>query len=217
MGVIIVSDDKSNSKFYGLVGGLIFVAIIVVWFGVGHWPGGYQLPGHTFEAAEAGQFGDSFGYINSLFSALAFGGVILTILMQSHELRLQREELRLQREEMRLQRKEMEDTREELKGQKRALQITTRVQAIGSITQAYATLTADENSRNENRYSTYLSKFNEMKKDFRYDRDFGQARRDLESTSQFQLNQCLTRLRELEDDAKELLGMGKSGEEDLGD
>lgn len=47
-----------------------------------------------------GQFGDLFGSVNSLFSGLAFAGLIYTILLQGHELSLQREELRLQREEM---------------------------------------------------------------------------------------------------------------------
>ena len=47
-----------------------------------------------------GQFGDMYGALNSLFSGLAFAGVIITILLQSKELGLQREELKAQREEM---------------------------------------------------------------------------------------------------------------------
>ena len=50
--------------------------------------------------AERGQFGDLFGVSNSLFSGLAFTGLILTILLQRHQLSLQMEELRLQRTEM---------------------------------------------------------------------------------------------------------------------
>ncbi len=56
---------------------------------------------------KAGVFGDSFGVITSLFSGLAFLGIILTIL--------------LQRDELKLQRKELELTRGELKGQKEQL------------------------------------------------------------------------------------------------
>ena len=41
----------------------------------------------------AGTFGDSFGFVNSLLSAFAFAGVILTLVMQSRELEMQREEL----------------------------------------------------------------------------------------------------------------------------
>ena len=55
-----------------------------------------------------GQFGDSFGVINALFSGLAFAGVICAILLQKKELELQR--------------KELKDTRTEIRGQKETLQ-----------------------------------------------------------------------------------------------
>ena len=50
-----------------------------------------------------GTFGDSFGAVGSLFSALAFGGVIWSIVLQRQELQAQREEMREQREEFELQ------------------------------------------------------------------------------------------------------------------
>lgn len=40
-----------------------------------------------------GTIGDSFGALNSLFSGLAFAGVIMTIIMQKNELTLQRDEM----------------------------------------------------------------------------------------------------------------------------
>lgn len=40
-----------------------------------------------------GQFGDTFGVANALFSGLAFCGVIIAIILQKRELKLQREEL----------------------------------------------------------------------------------------------------------------------------
>lgn len=46
-----------------------------------------------------GQFGDSFGAVNALFSAFAFAGVIYAIIIQQRELSLQVEELRDTREE----------------------------------------------------------------------------------------------------------------------
>ncbi len=49
---------------------------------------------------KAAQFGDSFGIITSLFSGLAFIGLIITILLQRDELALQREELGLTRKEL---------------------------------------------------------------------------------------------------------------------
>ena len=57
---------------------------------------------------QRGQFGDSFGVINALFSGLAFAGVICAILLQKKELELQR--------------KELEETRAEIRGQKETLQ-----------------------------------------------------------------------------------------------
>jgi hypothetical protein len=59
--------------------------------------------------AEWGQFGDMFGGATALFSALAFIGLIITIILQKRELKLQRMELQA--------------TREEIKGQKEQLQM----------------------------------------------------------------------------------------------
>lgn len=47
--------------------------------------------------SERGQFGDMFGAVNALFSALAFSGVVYAILLQRQELTLQRRELQLTR------------------------------------------------------------------------------------------------------------------------
>jgi|GEM_PF-2809296 len=55
-------------------------------------------------------FGDSFGAINALFSGLAFGGIIYTILLQREELGLQREELANTRQEL----KRTADAQEEM-------------------------------------------------------------------------------------------------------
>ena len=74
----------------------IFAIILYAWSDWGRFPL-KQYPGAL---DKAGQFGDSFGYVNSLFSALALAALIVTVLLQSRELRLQREELRLQRQEM---------------------------------------------------------------------------------------------------------------------
>ena len=54
------------------------------------------------------EIGDSFGQINTLFSGLAFAGLIMTIVLQGMELRGQRKELRAQRRELAGQKKELE-------------------------------------------------------------------------------------------------------------
>lgn len=46
-----------------------------------------------------GQFGDLFGAVNSLFSGLAFAGIVVALLLQNHGITLQNRSLRLQLEE----------------------------------------------------------------------------------------------------------------------
>lgn len=46
-----------------------------------------------------GLYGDSWGGVNAIASALAFAGVIVTLYLQNRDLNLQRDEMRLQREE----------------------------------------------------------------------------------------------------------------------
>ena len=55
-----------------------------------------------------GQLGDLFGAANSLFSGLAFAGIIFTIFLQRQELKAQRHELELTRNELELTRNEFE-------------------------------------------------------------------------------------------------------------
>ncbi len=58
----------------------------------------------------SGPFGDMFGAVNTLFSGMAFAGVIYAILLQRKELALQRAELRLTRGELKQSRIEAERT-----------------------------------------------------------------------------------------------------------
>lgn len=83
-----------------------------------------------------GASGDAFGSLNTLFTGLAFIGLIWTIQQQrlqieaqskelknnTEQLSLQREELALTREEMKLNRQEMTYSNRELAGQKQAIQ-----------------------------------------------------------------------------------------------
>lgn len=47
--------------------------------------------------SKSGTFGDSFGVLNTLFSGLAFAGIIVTVKMQNDEMREQRKELQKQK------------------------------------------------------------------------------------------------------------------------
>ena len=68
--------------------------------------------------SNSGVFGDSFGLLTSLFSGLAFAGLIITIIMQRDELALQREELTLTREEFNGQKLEMKEQNKTLSVQR---------------------------------------------------------------------------------------------------
>ena len=67
-----------------------FVVVVQVGgcIGIQHW-----------QDVERGTFGDMFGAINTLFSGLAFAALVVTVLMQRDELKLQFEELEKSRKE----------------------------------------------------------------------------------------------------------------------
>jgi hypothetical protein len=65
--------------------------------------------------SELGVLGDRFGSINTLFSGLAFAGVIYAIILQRKELELQRKELVLTRNELQGQKIQMENQNKTLK------------------------------------------------------------------------------------------------------
>lgn len=65
-----------------------------------------------------GEFGDSFGVVNSLFSGLAFALLFYSTWLQRKELESQRTELELQREELMLTRKEFAQQNETMKIQR---------------------------------------------------------------------------------------------------
>ena len=70
------------------------------------------------ECDDRGTFGDKFGAVNSLFSGLAFAGLIVTLLYQKEELKLQREELAQTREELKGQLEEFEEQNKTMKRQR---------------------------------------------------------------------------------------------------
>ncbi len=69
------------------------------------------------EWSNRGTFGDMFGAINSLFSGLAFAGLLYTIYLQSKELSLQRQELQETRQELEGQKLQLEQQNENMKKQ----------------------------------------------------------------------------------------------------
>ena len=57
---------------------------------------------------EKGAYGDMYGSVNALFTALAFAGVIITLVFQLRELELTRSELSGQRQELARQKEQLE-------------------------------------------------------------------------------------------------------------
>ena len=103
---------------------IIFVAVLLLWTA-----NLFVLPCLGIcDVADQGQFGDKFGAVNALFSALAFAGVILTVFLQKEELCEQRKELIL--------------TREEIKGQKEQLRAQNETMKLQSFETSFFNLIA---------------------------------------------------------------------------
>ncbi len=84
-------------------------------------------------SADRGQFGDAFGALNTLFSGLAFLGLIYAIL-------LQREELSLQRTELSLTRDELKKSAEAQAKQAASLKATAKINGKSSILEYHNTM-----------------------------------------------------------------------------
>lgn len=82
---------------------LVLIAIVVaIWL----WLPGYLAPELT-DIKDRGVFGDSYGAVTSLFTGLAFAGLVFTVLLQQREIKLQREDFFAQIHEMQATRTEV--------------------------------------------------------------------------------------------------------------
>lgn len=98
-----VKDKFKNQKsiWTGMLGFGIFSAIVFFIWLAAFW----AVPWWMGKSPDGvGTAGDMFGIVTSLFSGLAFAGLLSTLMMQRHELELQRAELALSRDEFKLQR-----------------------------------------------------------------------------------------------------------------
>ncbi|CAK1742370.1 Phage abortive infection protein [Vibrio crassostreae] len=84
---------------------LVF-SIVIAWYQYPMW---IQMifSNDVSEVSKRAMFGDSYGSLNTLFSGLAFAGIITSIFLQSQELRETRAEIKAQKEEFELQTKAM--------------------------------------------------------------------------------------------------------------
>lgn len=105
---------ESKNKFHlGIVIIFAFLAVVFIW-----WLSWDLIDNRFICSEDKGAFGDQFGAVNALFSGLAFAGLIVTLLYQKEELKLQREELAQTRGELKAQREEFEEQNKTLKRQR---------------------------------------------------------------------------------------------------
>lgn len=109
-----------------MAGAILTVLLIfsLLWALIRYW---YPIP------STASEFGDSFGAANTLFSALAFAFLIVTVIMQKNELSLQREELSETREELKKSASAQDSSQ-------KALNIQVRIMAKQAMLASYQSL-----------------------------------------------------------------------------
>jgi len=125
-------DNKEN-----IDNGFIWIAIIITVLVIGLWLLSYYFL-KDLSQTERGTFGDMFGGINSLFSGLAFAGIILTILLQRKELSLQRQELVHTREELSRTADAQEKSEIALNRQAENLKISAKLSALSTLLSYYS-------------------------------------------------------------------------------
>ncbi len=101
--MLVITDKGKKRSFTWL-----FVMLLIVFLlgSVGIYAGlllyiTWPIDLHSLE--KTGAFGDSFGILNALFSGLAFGGLIIALMLQRADLQLQRDEIQLTRKEIQSQ------------------------------------------------------------------------------------------------------------------
>ena len=98
-------------------GPILFGAVTYAWICLGE----YAQEELGFSLKDAALLGDSYNYANTLFSGLAFAGVILALILHTRELEMQREEIDDTQEIMERAAKSHQESQE-------ALKETTRLQ-----------------------------------------------------------------------------------------
>lgn len=122
---------------------LLLISIFVIWII------SIVVVNSIYDSPEFRAFlGDSFGTINSLFSGLAFAGIIYTILLQRKELALQRQELKETRNELARSANAQERSELQQKRQSENLKQTAKLNALSTLVSYYANI----ESKNKNKH-----------------------------------------------------------------
>jgi hypothetical protein len=97
------TEEMPKKKNWKLIGAFLAIVVLAIWAAIGWIEIEYYK---TLQ--NSGVFGDRFGSMDALFSALAFAALVITLLMQQEDLNFQRLDLK--------------NTQDQLKGQRVALE-----------------------------------------------------------------------------------------------
>lgn len=139
-----LNDNNSKDLKWGVIIGLM---ICVIWF-ISAVVVYYILPAW----GTRGQFGDMFGGVNSLFSGLAFAGLIYTSILQRKELALQRKDFMLTRNELMRSAEAQEESGKALTAQLNSMVIAANINGLTTIIDYYkgiAAKTTEEKGRKD--------------------------------------------------------------------
>lgn len=110
--------DSNISIWICAIGSVLFIlALVIAYFAY------LQSNFPLFSRGDYATLGDSFGILSSLFSGLAFAGLIVTIVMQNKTLKLQMKELREAKKESARQSKAQEGQEKVMNAQFQAIQL----------------------------------------------------------------------------------------------
>lgn len=116
---------KSKTIFFTLI---VFILVILIWVSFLIFSPMF-LPDLNTRAL----WGDSLGTLNTLFTGLAFAGVIVSLILQRNELELQRKELELTRKELALSAHSQEKISDSSRTQSIIHAKTARLNALSAI------------------------------------------------------------------------------------
>lgn len=106
---MVAKNNSKNGSAYGLYFiFFVFMVVLVLWSTYPLWSYTFKDLFNNANSTEMGVFGDSYGALNTLFSAFAFTGIIASIYFQREELKLTRAELETTRDEIRNQSEQFE-------------------------------------------------------------------------------------------------------------
>jgi uncharacterized membrane protein len=124
--------DLSNKKFRAGLFVQLMLLVVIIW-GLS----AYLIILFLDNWSDRGTFGDLFGAVNALFSALAFAALIYTIVLQRDEIKQNREEIRRNRKELAKGAKLQQKAQQVLMEQVEQTHLSAKVNAMRTLVDYY--------------------------------------------------------------------------------